>query len=156
MNKVDGDAASFRIPVYIGILRALKGDVEEGWVEGVAELLHANTFSDFLDQASELLGKGYKDPAAVVAGSALEAHLRLLCVKYAVSTQLPSSQPKKADVLNADLVKAGAYNTLQQKAVTSWLGIRNASAHGQYGDYDDKQVRGVIDAIREFIIRYPA
>ncbi len=156
MNAVDGWPAHSRLDVYLGILRALAADIDEGWIEGVAELLHASTFSDFLDQATELQVKGFKDAAAVIAGSALEAHIRLLCDKYSVATMLPSGEPKKVDVMNADLVKAGAYNNLQQKAVTSWLGIRNSSAHGQYNDYDARQVRSLIDAVREFILRYPA
>ena len=156
MAKTEADPTFLRIPVYIGILRALRADIDDDWLEGVAELLHAETFSDLLDQATELLTKQYKDAAAVIAGSALESHIRLLCVKFNVSTQLPTGQPKKADVMNADLVKASAYNTLQQKAVTALLGIRNSAAHGQYGDYDDKQVTSMIASVREFMIRYPA
>lgn len=78
MAKVDDDPRHVRIAVYVGILRALRADITDGWVEGIAELIHAATFDDFIDQASELLNKGYKDAAAVVIGSALEAHLRLL------------------------------------------------------------------------------
>jgi hypothetical protein len=50
-----------KIRAYVGILRALRADVTEGWFDGVAELLHANTFSDFVDQATELVDKDYKD-----------------------------------------------------------------------------------------------
>src|ERR1022692_424442 len=78
------------IQVYLGILRAIRADVEEGWIVGLAELLHADTFSDLIEQADELASKLYKDAAAVVIGSVLEAHLRLLCQKYGVNTQLQS------------------------------------------------------------------
>lgn len=156
MQAVEEDPIHVRIPVYVGILRALKADIAEGWMTGVAELLHASTFDDFLDQSNELLVKGYKDPAAVVAGSALEAHIHLLCARHGVGVHLPGGQPKKADTMNADLVKAGAYNGLQAKSVTAWLGIRNASAHGDYGQYDKNQVRGMVDAVRDFISRHPA
>lgn len=150
------NSTALRIRLYVGILRALRADANDGWLEGIAELLHADTFGDFLDQAAELVDKGYKDAAAVVAGSALEAHIRLLCAKYGISTELSSGQAKKADTMNADLVKAGAYNTLQQKAITGWLAIRNAAAHGEYAKYNKEQAISMVSSVRDFIIRYPA
>ena len=145
-----------RVPRYVGILTALRADIESGWLESLTEVVHAQTFSDVLDQAVELNEKSYKDAAAVIAGAALETHLRLLAGKYGVDTTLPSGRPKKADALNADLVKAGAYVTIQQKSVTAWLGIRNAAAHGEYDKYTESQVRQLVDAIRDFISRAPA
>jgi hypothetical protein len=145
-----------RVPRYVGILTALRADLESGWVESLTEVIHAETFSDVLDQAVELSDKGYKDPAAVIAGAALESHLRLLAAKHGVDTILPAGGPKKADTLNADLVKAGAYATIQQKSVTAWLGVRNAAAHGDYDKYVGSQVRQVIEAIRDFMARTPA
>jgi hypothetical protein len=58
--------------------------------------------------------------------------------------------------MNADLVKAGAYNNLQQKAVTGWLAIRNAAAHGDYAKYTREQVVAMISSVRDFILNYPA
>lgn len=155
MASIENDPVHVRIPIYVGILRALRDDMNDGWLETIAELLHADTFADFLDQASELLDKGYKDAAAVVAGSTCESHIRLLCTKCSVDLKLPSGAPKKADVLNAELVKAGAYNTVQQKAITAWLAIRNASAHAQYDAYGKAQVADVINSVRDFIKRHP-
>jgi hypothetical protein len=145
-----------RVPRYLGILAALRADLESGWVDSLTEVIHAQTFSDVLDQAVELSDKGYKDPAAVIAGAALESHLRLLAVKHGVDTTLPAGGPKKADTLNADLAKAGAYATIQQKSVTAWLGIRNAAAHGDYAKYVGSEVHQTIEAIRDFIARLPA
>lgn len=156
VDSVENEPPHARIQVYIGVLRAIKADMAEGWLVGVAELVHAATFSDLIDQSIELLVKAYKDAAAVVAGSALEAHIRLLSNKYNVSIQQSSGHPKKADTMNADLVKAGAYNVLEQKAVTAWLAIRNASAHGEYTKYDQSQVENMVQGVRDFIIRYPA
>lgn len=145
-----------RIRIYVGILEALRADVDEGWLQGISELLHADTLSDFIEQADELARKNYENAAAVVVGSALEAHLRLLCDKHGISTKSSSGQPVKADVMNAELVKASAYNTLQQKAVTSWQAIRNAAAHGEYHKYTREQVLNMISSVRDFVLAYPA
>ena len=76
-----------------------------------------------------------KDAAAVMIGSVLEEHLRQLCHSHKVdifTLKGMDEMPKKADVLNADLKKSGAYGPLDQKQVTAWLGLRNSAAHGKY------------------------
>ena len=51
----------------------------------VLSSLCTRLFADFLEMASELQRKGFKDAAAVIAGSTLEEHLR----KLATKAQLP-------------------------------------------------------------------
>ena len=155
-KAVDGKEVHRKLPLCAGIIQALRADLDQGWMESVAELLHGDTFTDFLDQADELVTKHYKDPAAVLAGSVLEAHLRLMCIKFQVPIQTTSGAPKKADAMNSDLVKASAYNTVRQKAITAWLGIRNSAAHGNYGDYDEAAVKNMISSIGDFIAAHPA
>ena len=62
---------------------------------------------------------GYKDAAAVVSGSTLEAHLRQLCQKFGVAIETKDSKgnlrPKKADWMNSDLAGVPAYSKLDQK-----------------------------------------
>ncbi|MDX6610131.1 MAG: hypothetical protein QOF85_2056 [Solirubrobacterales bacterium] len=87
-------------------------------------------FADFLEMANHLLGEGYKDAAAVIAGSTLEGHLRTLAEKLGLPTSNDVGEPLKAARLNEDLRKAEAYEKNDQKAVTAWLGIRNDAAHG--------------------------
>ncbi len=139
-----------------GILEALLADLEAGWTTTVVELLHADTFADFLDRATELLDKGYKDAAAVLAGSVLEVHLGALCLKHGVDTERPDGAPKGAEAMNVDLRKNGVYNQIEQKAVTADFGIRNAAAHGKYDEYDETQVRDLIRHVMEFLTRHPA
>jgi hypothetical protein len=63
--------------------------------------------------------------------------------------------PKKAEVLNADLVKAGAYSVLQQKGVTAWLDLRNKAAHGKYTEYKAENVDLTIQGILQFMTSFP-
>jgi hypothetical protein len=140
----------------VGILTALRADMASGWMRSLAETVRAETLSDALNQAMDLCEKGYIARAAVVAGTASESHLRLLAMKSGVDIVLPSSAPKKADPLNADLVKAGSYATIQQKSVTAWLSIRNAAAHGDQEKFSESEVRHMMAAIRDFVARTPA
>lgn len=61
------------------IFRAAKEDYEGGYLFNTRGLIQAEVFSDFLEQATELLQAGHKDPACVVAGVALETTLKELC-----------------------------------------------------------------------------
>lgn len=125
----------------------------------MSELIHGEIFGDFLEMADHLLNEGYKDAAAVIAGGTLEAHLRQLCIKHSIDTEITTSQgirPKKADQMNADLTKANAYSKLDQKNVTAWLGLRNKAAHADYESYEVHQVGLLVSSIRDFITRVPA
>ena len=120
------------------------------------ELVHADLFADFLEMADELQRGGYKDAAAVIAGSTLEEHLRKLAQRYEVAIDKPDGAPKKAATLNDELAGAGAYNKLEQKGVTAWLDLRNSAAHGKYDEYDHRQVASLIQGVRDFMVRCPA
>ncbi|MEV8548139.1 hypothetical protein [Streptomyces sp. NPDC051572] len=146
----------YKFPEMYGIAVGLRDDLVAGWMETVVELVHAETYGDFLEMADGLLSQGYKDAAAVIAGTSLEVHVRALCVKHGVDVALSNGTPKKADVMNADLKKAGVYDALQQKHITAWMGLRNSAAHGDYADYDASQVRLFIDGVRGFMLKYPA
>ncbi len=139
-----------------GMLQALRNDYESGYLQSLIELVHADIFSDFLNMAEYLIQQGYKDPAAVVAGSVLEEHLRKLCDKHSIPVLKPDGSPKKADTLNSELASANVYSKLDQKSVTAWLGLRNDAAHGKYPEYTKEQVALMIQGVRDFASRYPA
>lgn len=139
----------------MGVLSALRQEFELGYLQSLEELVHGETFASFLDMAAHLHRNGYKDPAAVIVGSTLEQHLKELCGKNGIDLEV-SGKPKKADTLNAELTKEGVLSKLDQKNVTSWLGLRNDAAHGNYGNYTGQQVQLLIDSVRDFITRHPA
>lgn len=147
----------WRAPDLIGIIWALRSDMEAGYLKSHTELIHGTLFADFLEMAQHLLDHGgYKDAAAVIAGSSLEAHVRQLCQKSGIDPATAAGTYKKADLLNSELAKAGVYSKLDQKNVTAWLHLRNKAAHGQYDQYEAGQVRLLIDSVRDFITRHPA
>jgi hypothetical protein len=143
------------LPYLVGILNAIKNDAASGYFQTIAELVHADIFSDFLEMAEHLLDQGYKDPAAVLTGGVIEEHLRKLCDKNTIPTMV-GGKPKKADAMNNDLAGAAAISKLDQKSVTSWLDLRNKAAHGKYADYTKDQVSLLIQSVRDFITRNPA
>jgi hypothetical protein len=139
-----------------GMLEALRSDYESGYQQSVVELVHADIFADFLEMADHLLQRGYKDAAAVIAGSVLESHLRKLCDRHNISVAKPDGSPKKTDTLNSELAGANIYSKLDLKSVTAWLDLRNKAAHGHYTEYTQEQVVLMLQAVQDFVARYPA
>jgi hypothetical protein len=143
-----------------GMLKALRHAVASGYLASIQETIHANIFADFLEMAEYLLGEGFKDPSAVLIGGVLEEHLRKLCDKNTISTNVTDSKgvsrPKKAETMNTDLTSQNVYSKLDQTNVTAWLALRNKAAHGHYGEYTSQQVELLLQLIRDFITRNPA
>ena len=155
-NSQVTDSSPYCAKIGRGILSAAREDLASGWLTTTKGLVSAEIFSDFLEMAQHLLDEGYKDPAAVMAGSVLEEHLRQLCQKHSIPTEITKQgrpQPKKADALNAELVKKKVYNQLDQKQVTTWLDLRNKAAHGKYQGYTKEQVSLMLQSLSDFMVR---
>jgi hypothetical protein len=157
---IDGDGyTNQKASELYGVLLSLKSDLESGYLNSLTEIIHGELFGDFLEMSEHLLTEGYKDAAAVIAGSSLEAHVRQLCIKNSIPVEnhTPSGvKPKKADKMNSDLCGASIYEKLDQKNITAWLDLRNKAAHGLYSEYQKEQVWLMVSGIREFITRNPA
>ena len=142
----------------LAVMQTIREEIAGGWLSTVRGLITAEVFADFLEMAEHLLETGYKDPAAVMAGSVLEEHLRQLCAANSIDAceEKNSKQiPKKADRLNAELAGAAVYTKLDQKQITAWLDLRNNAAHGKYDQYTDSQVKNAIAGITNFMSRVP-
>jgi len=146
-----------KIDYILGGLLSLNEDFNSGYLESYSELIHGETFGNFLEMADHLYEEGYKDAAAVIAGSTLEEHLRQLCNKNHINIEHTNTKgnivPEKADKLNSDLASASVYEKLDQKNVTAWLDLRNKAAHGKYTEYTKEQVQLMISGIRDFMTR---
>jgi hypothetical protein len=152
-NKIDH--AYGHLAGLIGVIKALYHDLSNEYLRSLEELIHGDIFTDFLEMAEYLANSGYKDSAAVISGSTLEAHLHQLCNREGISIT-SGAKPHRADTLNANLAKANVYSKTDQKNVTAWLGLRNDAAHGNYSAYDKSQVLLLISSVRDFITRHPA
>lgn len=142
----------------VEILKAIRGEIEGGWLVGVKALIAAELFADFIEMAEDLLETECKDAAAVMLGCVLEGHLRQL----SITNGLPMEDerdgrivPRKADQLNAELARAQIYTKLDQKQVTAWLALRNHAAYGKYDQFTCEQVRQLRMGLVDFMVRVP-
>jgi hypothetical protein len=150
------DAYDYYGKYALGILTAIRDQLKGGWIETTRGLVTAEVFADFLEMAEHLLEQQYKDAAAVVAGSVVEEHLRVLCAASSLPVEDTISGKivaRKADTLNADLARAGKYSKLDQKQITAWLDLRNKAAHGKYSEYTRDQVALMLAGVGDFVSR---
>jgi hypothetical protein len=144
----------------VGVLKAAQTEIDGDWLPTLSGLVAGEVFDNFLDMASHLISEGYKDAAAVIAGSSLEAHLRRMAALAGIPIETTDAggktKPKRAEALNEDLMKAGVYHKAELKQVTAWLGIRNHAAHGEYDKVQKEFVALMISGVRTFTNAHPA
>jgi hypothetical protein len=126
------------------VFSAAMEDYNGGFLTSIKTMIQADVFDNELEQAQELLANGYKVAAAVIAGVVLETTLRDLCTREGLSRS-------KLDKMNADLAKAGIYNKLQQKRITTLADIRNNAAHGKPEEFSDDDVANMIRDVEQFL-----
>lgn len=133
-----------------GVLRAALEDYDRGYLFKLKELVEAEVFSDFLDQAKALIDAGYLAPAAVLVGTVLEDGLRRLASREKLD--LPDNP--KLDRVNGALAKAGTYSKLVQKRITAVADIRNSAAHGKWEAFTGEDVKDMHAWVGRFLEEY--
>lgn len=146
----------WRAEQLAAIVHALRDDYALGGLASVEEIVHADLFDDFLDMAGELLAKGFIGPAAVLAGTVLEEHLRKLARKHQIDVADEKMRAKSMESLGVDLRKADVITEVQRKSVTAWYAQRTEGAHGRPENLEEGEVERMIDGVRDFVARYPA
>jgi len=134
----DSDSESTFVKLR-AIFASAKDEFEGGYLFDVRNLVHADVFADELEQAKHFLDKGYKVPAAVIAGTVLETTLRELCNQHSINP------------MNQDLAGTGIYNKMRATQIQAWGKIRNDAAHGNPNEFEPPEVARMIDGIRDFI-----
>ena len=74
----------------------------------------------------------------------LETTLRQLCTDSGIPVG-------KLNKMNSELTKAGAYNLLVQKRITTLADIRNNAAHGHPEQFKENDVSDMISYIESFV-----
>lgn len=148
-NFVEGVKSAFPCDVDhgIGILKALKEDLELGYLTRVRDLVSAEIFTDFIEMAQHLLDNNYKDPAASLVGAVLENGLRQMALKHTIDVKSGDD----IGSLNTKLADKGVYNRLIQKEIQAWKAIRDSADHGKFEDYKTEQVKAMLEGVKRFL-----
>ena len=131
----------------IGILQAVLGDIEQGYIETIRQLITAEVFSDFFDRAEHLLESEYVAPAAMLAGAVLENGLRSIARRVGV----PVKDSDNLSSLSQKLADKSVFSRLVQGKVSVWTKIRNAADHGRFNDITKNDVTEFIKGARSLL-----
>lgn len=126
------------------LFEAAKDDYTGGYIIPTETLVHAEVFDEQLEQATELLKKGYYIPAAVCAGVVLETALFKLCQQNNISRGT-------LDTMNIELTKIEVYSKLEQKKITALAHIRNCAAHGNFEEINKSDVKNMLNDVNKFV-----
>ena len=94
----------------ISTLKAIKNDLEEGFLDELFSKIEAEIAGDYMGQAEALLKEGQRGkydhvPAAVLTGAVLEKALRTLCIQQQpqIALSKANGEPKTMNPLIDDL-----------------------------------------------------
>lgn len=140
----------------LGVISAAAQQLRDNRLSSILDAVRVETEDELLDQALALVNAKHLAAAAVIAGGALEAHLRHLVAKNGLMVAGDGSISK----YDAAIAKArndgtaSVYAATDSKLVGGWGGIRNDAAHdpGAFSR-SPEEVRRMIESIREFISR---
>lgn len=140
------------LPVALGTLRALKGDIESGLVGSLERRGEGTVLSDMLGLAKEansLDGDGHKNVAAVLAAASFEDVLRRMGVAFA------SVQGRRdlQDVVTA-LKKAEVLKGPSVSAATGYLKFRNDALHADWKNIERPAIAGVISFVEGLVLQH--
>lgn len=130
--------------------------VENGLLEGISieRKAQIDVVSDFLDQANTLFNAKGVHPAApaVIIGAALEEFLR----NWVEDNQLSLQGKKPSLDTYAKTLREEELITKQDiKDITSWAGLRNYAAHGEWNEVSDKKrVALMLEGVNLFMRKY--
>lgn len=132
--------------------------VESGLLEGISPERKAqlDVVADFLEQADNLLQTKGIHPAApaVIIGATLEEFLRTW-----IEAESLSLRGKKPSLENySQTLREADFITKQDaKDLTSWGGIRNHAAHGEWDEVSDKKrISLMLEGVNLFMRKYGA
>jgi hypothetical protein len=143
----------------LGVLQGAARQIRDGRIGNLINTVRVETEDELLDQAQTLLNAKPTPllvAATVIAGGALETHLRHLVSKHGLTVNGDGSintyDGAIAQARNTGTITV--YVQTDSKLVTAWGGMRHDAAHtpGTFSRSAD-DVRRMIEGIREFISR---
>lgn len=131
----------------VAIIKAAKNRFDSSLYE-IRQLLAADLFDSELDVATELLKKGFLQPAGVVAGVVLENHLKEIC--YHRQLSLGRKRPTLGN-LNDLLKRHGVVDVPQFRQIQHLADLRNLCSHKGEREPKVEEIENLLAKVREMI-----
>lgn len=150
------DSGYYKEKTAKSYLRAFISNIKNGLMEDISieRKAQIDVVPDFLDQAKKLLDTKNMHPAAatVIIGVSLEEFLRnwVEDVTLTLGNRKPSIDSYGNVLREEDLIIKQ-----DMKDITSWGGLKNHAAHGQWDEVDDKKrISLMLEGVNLFMRKY--
>jgi hypothetical protein len=142
---------------FQGLFASAHLQAKQGHIRTLADGIRAETVGECLEVADVLLAANHAVAAMVVAGGALEVHLRHLCLRNSLNWPGSGSIEKyKAALDQARNEGVETISPSDSKQVNAWGGRRNDAAHDPVKFTGSvSEVRLIVEGIRQFVARTP-
>jgi hypothetical protein len=153
-NMRPSDVHGGTLEQMYGTFRTATKIIEDGRLRGLIDGVRAETVVEVLDQAATYLNAEHIVAATVLAGGALETHLKHLIDRNRISVAGDGSISRYNDAIAQERKKGTAevYSAADGKQVTAWGGLRNDAVHTPLKfSHDRGKIQLMIDGIRHFI-----
>ena len=110
----------------IGLLEAIKNDIENDHLIRAENIIRAETLTDLFEQAEYLLEQGYFLAAGVLARAVIEEHLRKRCDELGC---IPSKSKPTLNDFNQALYSSKNIDKIAMKNIDSLAAVGNDAAH---------------------------
>jgi len=107
-------------------------------------------FLEFEKANKKIFGEQEKDEGARTLRIVLEKTIQKIAQKNMISIFKDNHKEEKIAVLNDKLKEGGVFNKVQWEENKMYLTIGNNAAHGDYGDFDFKQVENFYRHVQTF------
>jgi len=156
LNIAPKNLTSTDIKTVIEILKALKHDIINGYLERYSTYVTAGVFNDFITMSKRLCeNENGLLPAASLSTAVLEDSLR----RIASTNNIPVEEADTLGSLNQKCYGVRAYQKNHLQLINGWAAIRNDADHGHFElfegqPYAKKDIELMISGIEQFLASY--
>lgn len=132
-----------------GILLNVREDLAAGLIRSISTEAAGEVIGDLIALARTQLKAGYKDVAVVLAAAALEDSLKRKADELGINVE-----GKTLDTIINALKAKSFFKGPQAPIVSSYVKLRNAAMHADWGKIDEADVSSLIGFLEPFVIQH--
>ncbi len=140
----EGWLSPWTLARLVGIVQSARDELEKGFMFKIKHLVHADLFDSLVGQAEALLEEGHRIASGVMGRIVIEQWLG----DEAEKTGIALSGDEKASAVNDRLKKEGVFSKPKWFQIQGLLAVGNSAAHGKTDEFEDGDVRRMLEFIR--------
>lgn len=146
LPKADSTIYPTQIANILGVLKSVATEWTAGLIGSLEFHFIGLAFEDFLRHAAEHNEKGRKEVAAILASAVLEDTVKRLCRKNAIE-----ADDKSLDTLISVLKTKRMLAKVRAERLRAHAALRNRAFHAEWNEFDQRDLRQMIEDLDELV-----